>query len=277
MGWLWSSSPAPSSGGPPGAESSHATTAPTTTTSPTSTSTSHDDDSQLDPDERELKKLFALIQEDSVSTKAAPTDAQPAKPSLLSNLKPSWLSSPSASADADANAETSSFIDRERSLAEAVLPTSMSCQQAFDLAWGCQSPVGQWRAVYRHGNVRPCSDLWEDFWFCMRVKSFSPGLAKDEAIRSHFRKREMEKYYTPSSRSSEDVWRSRTIDEVLPPDAVFNKSFKAVLSGGSSSAPDGTNTDPSTKPPASEQRDAEQIRADLERRRLIRQQMGYEK
>lgn len=207
--------------------------------------------------------------------------AKPAKPSLLSSWTASWSSSSAkapADADADANAESSS-TERERSLAEAVLPTSMSCQQAFDLAWGCQSPVGQWRAVYRHGNVRPCSDLWEDFWYCMRVKSFSPGLAKDEAIRSHYRKRELEKYYAPGCRSSEDVWRSRTLDEVLPPGAVFHQPFQAALDGGSRDTPadvDATSPDSSIKPPASAQRDAEQIRADLERRRLIRQQMGYE-
>ncbi|KOS22142.1 hypothetical protein ESCO_001921 [Escovopsis weberi] len=80
---------------------------------------------------------------------------------------------------------------------------------AFDLAWSCNSLGGQWNAVYRHGTMRSCSRHWDDFWFCMRTKSFS-GPAREDAVREHYRRIEYEKYYAPGCRSSEDVWEPRT-------------------------------------------------------------------
>jgi hypothetical protein len=98
----------------------------------------------------------------------------------------------------------------------------MSCRDAFDYAWHCNSPGAQFNAVYRYGAVRSCSDLWDDFWFCMRTKSFSPEM-RAEAVRAHFRARQEEKYYAPGTQSSEDVWESR--ERLVAPGTAFRAPF----------------------------------------------------
>jgi hypothetical protein len=60
-------------------------------------------------------------------------------------------------------------------LEEDLLPTEMSCRQAFDAAFYCQSLGGQFNNLYRYGGIRNCSENWKDFWFCMRTKSYAPG------------------------------------------------------------------------------------------------------
>ncbi|KAK7228954.1 hypothetical protein V2G26_001124 [Clonostachys chloroleuca] len=109
----------------------------------------------------------------------------------------------------------------------------MSCRQAFDLAWSCNSLGGQWNAVYRHGEMRSCSDHWDDFWFCMRTKSHT-GQAKADAVRQHYRNKEHAKYYAPGRHSSEDVWESRP--ERLPPAWPSRRDsipMSTMTSGGS--------------------------------------------
>jgi hypothetical protein len=58
-------------------------------------------------------------------------------------------------------------------LEEDLLPTEMSCRQAFDAAFYCQSLGGQFNNLYRYGGIRSCSENWKDFWFCMRMKSYT--------------------------------------------------------------------------------------------------------
>jgi len=123
----------------------------------------------------------------------------------------------------------------------------MSCRQAFDLAWGCQSMVGQWNSVYRYGTVRNCSEQWADFWFCMRTKGY-PREPREAAIREHYREKEARKY--AGQPSSEDVWRSR--DEKVEPDSAFSAVYEEA-----------------------NMTDAEQMADDMERRRRIREQLGY--
>lgn len=93
-------------------------------------------------------------------------------------------------------------------LAESLLPTQMNCEQAFNLAYYCQSLGGQFTAVYRYGGMRSCSENWNDFWFCMRVKSYPAGEVKENMIREHYRNKELAKY-GPGKPSSEDVWKER--------------------------------------------------------------------
>jgi hypothetical protein len=59
------------------------------------------------------------------------------------------------------------------SLEDEILPIEMSCRQAFDAAFYCQSLGGQFNNLYRYGGIRSCSQHWNDFWFCMRMKSYS--------------------------------------------------------------------------------------------------------
>jgi hypothetical protein len=90
----------------------------------------------------------------------------------------------------------------------------MSCRQAFDAAFYCNSLGGQFNNLYRYGNVRSCSENWNDFWFCMRTRTFA-AREKEEAIMARYREKERMRYArregeelgTP--KSSEDVWKSR--------------------------------------------------------------------
>jgi hypothetical protein len=68
-------------------------------------------------------------------------------------------------------------------LEEELLPTEMSCRQAFDAAFYCQSLGGQFNNLYRYGNIRSCSENWKDFWFCMRTKSYTPEQKEGEIAR----------------------------------------------------------------------------------------------
>ena len=125
----------------------------------------------------------------------------------------------------------------------------MSCRDAFDYAWHCHTPGSQWNAVYRYGGVRNCTELWDDFWFCMRTKNYGPE-GRAEAIREHYRTKEEQKY-GGGKPSSEDVWESR--EERVPVGSVFKAEFS---------------------PPVV---DDKQYRInEMERRRRIRRELGLE-
>lgn len=109
-------------------------------------------------------------------------------------------------------------------LAESLLPTTMDCEGAFNLAFYCRSLGGQFNNLYRYGTVRACNEHWKDFTFCMRVKGFGEGKVKEDAIRDHYRKKELEKY-GPGKPSSEDVWRERK--ELVKPGEVFSMPIEA--------------------------------------------------
>lgn len=81
----------------------------------------------------------------------------------------------------------------------------MSCRAAFDNAYYCKSPGGQFVNVYRYGTYRECKDQWSQFWFCMRVRT-KPEEVKRALIRDWYEKRE-ERYV--EGKSSEDVWDQR--------------------------------------------------------------------
>jgi hypothetical protein len=85
-------------------------------------------------------------------------------------------------------------------------PDTMSCRQAFDDAFYCNSLGGQFNHVYRYGSVRSCSDNWSQFWFCMRTRSKSEE-SKREAIQDWYRKKEAKHRAGPNS---EDIWEERS-------------------------------------------------------------------
>jgi len=89
---------------------------------------------------------------------------------------------------------------------EAMYPRSMSCRQAFDQAFYCQSLGGKFNDIYRYGALQSCSEQWNAFWFCMRVKSQGDD-EKERAISEYYREREERK--KKEKGSSEDVWEIR--------------------------------------------------------------------
>ena len=93
----------------------------------------------------------------------------------------------------------------------SLYPTTMSCRDAFDAAFYCQSLGGQFNNVYRYGTLRSCSEHWNDFWFCMRTKSYGDA---DKAKVVGERYREKERKYREGP-SSEDVWEERKPGEEL--------------------------------------------------------------
>ncbi|RYP61404.1 hypothetical protein DL769_007727 [Monosporascus sp. CRB-8-3] len=243
MGWMWSSSPspaaAPSTGlGPVKGEAqpqtqnqTQAPAVPMSRGAQTSTTTTTTD--YGDP---EIARFMAQINEE-LGTK--PTAAEPAKPSTTAPARPSsWWSSrgtspsstspqqkqqqqpPLESTTSDRQPSTTTTTQRLDPLSESLLPTTMSCRAAFDAAFHCNSLGGQWTSVYRSGGVRSCSEHWDDFWFCMRTRAY-PAPLKEEAIRDHYRRRELARYHGPGKPSSADVWEPRT--ERLPPGTAFRE------------------------------------------------------
>jgi hypothetical protein len=83
----------------------------------------------------------------------------------------------------------------------------MSCRAAFDSAFYCSSLGGHFNDIYRYGQLRSCSEHWNDFWFCMRVKnSYSPRELKERMVQDRYREKEERLRKGPSS---EDVWKVR--------------------------------------------------------------------
>ncbi|KAK4187585.1 hypothetical protein QBC35DRAFT_230568 [Podospora australis] len=210
MGWFWSSTPvngtanssSPSSPPPPAAPQRQPTR-----------------------DEIEIAKFMGELKE---AAAPRPSRSQPAPPppppppaAEEKESKSSWLSWASAPAPAEPPKPPKTTRSPESlAMSEHLYPTTMSCRDAFDYAWHCQSPGGQVSSVYRDGGLRQCSELWDDFWFCMRIKSYSPE-QKAEAIRDHFRQKERLKY--DGKPSSEDIWESRS--ELVQPGTAFTRKF----------------------------------------------------
>lgn len=74
--------------------------------------------------------------------------------------------------------------------------------------------------VYRYGELRSCSEHWENFWLCMKTKTY-PDEERKKIIRDHYRKKAI-KYKTGPS--SEDVWELRT----EPVKGAFQGDFAAL-------------------------------------------------
>ncbi|KAI1428482.1 hypothetical protein F5Y12DRAFT_731925 [Xylaria sp. FL1777] len=273
MGWMWSSGAAP--------KGSTIDTLPT----PTATTTAENqsipsrtpEPISSDP---EIAKFLAQLQaEFGSSNNSATNTSKPAvaeskaaspSPSSVSQPPPSSSSSSSSSSWWPSWSQTSqqpspsfqSLPQQSQSpaspptetprldpLSESLLPTSMSCRQAFDHAFHCNSVGGQWTSVYRSGGMRSCSEQWDDFWFCMRTRAYS-GAVKEEAIREHYRRRELARY-GPGMPSSTDVWEARV--ERLAPGDAFRGGYR--------------------RPDIS---DEEWRRLEIERRRMIQRRLREE-
>ncbi|KAI0485786.1 hypothetical protein F4859DRAFT_511978 [Xylaria cf. heliscus] len=247
MGWIWSSGAAPKGSSAQAASSSTEThpAPPAPSAEPT----------YSDP---EIAKFMAQLQAEfgvsntatkspiptptSTSTTSEQTSrgtSSPSSSSSSSSPSSSWwpsrstnpppqtnTQSPSPSPSLPSPSQSQSTLppspqDRLDPLSESLLPTTMSCRQAFDQAYHCNSLGGQWTAVYRAGTMRSCSDQWSDFWFCMRTRAFT-GSVKEDAIRDHYRQKELAKY-GPGQPNSTDVWEPRA--ERLPPDSAFQERY----------------------------------------------------
>ncbi|KAH8735084.1 hypothetical protein BGZ61DRAFT_443680, partial [Ilyonectria robusta] len=228
MAWLWASQ-TPAAKAPAPADKESAPPSPASTSasisnpssSPSSSNPSSSPSSSTTSnlsDDPEIQKFLDLF-----DTKSQPINkASSQKPTDQSSSSiSSWLSarsSPSGSASR-AGAETLTEAPPGDALSESLLPTDLSCRTAFDQAWACNSMGGQWNAIYRYGEMRSCSEHWDDFWFCMRIKSYGAEM-RENVIRAHHRNKNYAKY-GPGKPSSEDVWKSR--EEKVEPGSVFKE------------------------------------------------------
>ncbi|KAK9779296.1 putative Early meiotic induction protein 1 [Seiridium cardinale] len=238
MGWLWASSAASKGTNDEGSNSAQAANATPASSPP--------EPAYGDP---EVAKFMAQIQAEfgsqpSEERTPRPSSPKPSKPTTSSasveQPKPAtespWRSlwGPAAQSDteptssgvftnkaAEPAAPLPQHPDQLDPISESLLPTTMSCRNALDAAFYCQSPGGQWNAVYREGAVKSCSDHWEDLFFCMRTRAMS-GKVKEEAIREHYRKKELQKY-GPGRPNSTDVWESR--EQKVEPGTAFRERY----------------------------------------------------
>lgn len=208
MGWLWTS---------PTRDAEDE--AKTSTSSPSSNAPSTP---AVGLTEEQRLRIFG--RPDSLSGVSQPTDPQrqPADKdieaflsSFESSTSPSKTTASTTAATSQPAATTSSQQPpSERLLPDgsvdispsAMLPRTMSCRQAFDQAFYCQSLGGKFNDIYRFGKLQPCSEQWGAFWFCMRTRTF-PGKEKEEQIAEYYRDRE--ERWKKQWGSSEDVWEIR--------------------------------------------------------------------
>ncbi|TRX89408.1 hypothetical protein FHL15_009706 [Xylaria flabelliformis] len=258
MGWLWSSGAAPK-GNAPVAPSSNTETQPAPPPEPTYS------DPEIAKFMAQLQAEFGGSSNNNTTTKSpTPTTSEPkaeTSQSTSSSSSSSWWPSRSSTQPAQTStaSPSPSTISPQTSaqasparldpLSESLLPTTMSCRQAFDHAYHCNSLGGQWTAVYRSGTVRSCSEQWDDFWFCMRTRAYS-GAVKEEAIKDYYRQKELKKYGSGKPNST-DIWEPRT--ERLPPDSAFQERY--------------------VKPDIN---DEEWYRLEIERQRMIQQMLKEE-
>ncbi len=227
MGWFWQSNSAASQAAAATPSTIERPPPPLASTPPAAPSPSDNAD-------REIQKFWEMLQEEA-SAKPDPKPSVPAsrqrqqqQPTGSTSTLSSWLpwSSSLPAATPVPVASTPAIPPRERSdaslaLSDETYPTTLSCRDAFDYAWKCHTAGSQLNSVYRYGGARSCSELWDDFWFCMRTRSHGPE-AKAEAIREFYRAKEATKYGADRP-SSEDVWESR--DHKIEKGSAFNERF----------------------------------------------------
>ncbi|USW53516.1 hypothetical protein Slin15195_G068350 [Septoria linicola] len=215
MGWLWSSSTGNSANKSPSTDNTTTPSKPESSValteeqrlrifgrpSPTpasSTSTS----SQPTREQAADAELDALIREFSSSD---PTNASKA----LTALEKSEQTALPAQTRSEPPPTSRVLPDGGLDISPAAMyPRQMSCRQAFDQAFYCQSLGGKFNDIYRYGHLRSCSEQWGAFWFCMRTRTL-PETEKEEEIRRFYQERD-ERRAKERGGSSEDVWELRT-------------------------------------------------------------------
>ncbi|KAJ5090376.1 hypothetical protein N7532_009060 [Penicillium argentinense] len=194
MGWWWSSSPE---------KDSKNETASTHTSAPEELVPNAPPPKQLTPDQQaelEFSQILASLREE--------------EDTFAKNLQQMQSESNGTDAKFSPDQPTSAIAP------DSLYQDTMSCRQAFDYAFFCQSFGGQFVNVYRYGEMRSCSEHWDNFWLCMKTRGWSDELRK-KTIRDHNRKKAI-KYKTGPS--SEDVWDVR----LDPARNAFQGDFAAL-------------------------------------------------
>ncbi|KAK5730249.1 hypothetical protein LTR15_000183 [Elasticomyces elasticus] len=196
MGWLWSSS------------------SPATAEEPTQTSTAPKNNIALSESQRQ--RIFGRSPVSQSTSTQAKADAD--LEAFLKSFEPGASSTPTSNdstvakpAEPEPEYEAPSRLNPDGTLnihPSALYPATMSCRQAFDQAFYCQSLGGKFNDIYRFGHLKDCSEQWGAFWFCMRTRTL-PERDKEGMIREFYRARD-EKRKVVNGGDSEDVWELRT-------------------------------------------------------------------
>jgi hypothetical protein len=204
MGWLWSSAAAPADAAAP-------TPQPQTTSTKQAPPPATTPSQPLTPAQLAEQDLQAALAEFDAENKAS----APKNPIFRRTPR-----APTEGAPSSATPET------ELNVEDSLYPTTMSCRDAFDAAFYCQSLGGQFNAVYRYGGMQSCSDHWKSFWFCMSSKSYTGQ--REDMIKEHYRKKALKYKVGPSS---EDVWEGR--EKKMEWGEAFSEGVEELLPGES--------------------------------------------
>ncbi|KAK0875597.1 hypothetical protein LTR87_010564 [Friedmanniomyces endolithicus] len=116
----------------------------------------------------------------------------------------------------------------------ALYSRTMSCRQAFDHAFYCQSLGGKFNSLYRYGRLEGCSEQWGAFWFCMRIRTMGQGEGKEAAVRGYYAEREARRRGERGA-GSEEVWgvRTRAVERAFQrdPDEVVEEGVGMEVEG----------------------------------------------
>lgn len=181
--------------------------------------------------QRIFGKSSVLQENDETRDKAADADLE----AFLSSLSPTERTTTS---DPTTATSTTTPAHHDRMLPDGTLnihpsalyPRTMSCRQAFDSAFYCQSLGGKFNDIYRFGSLQSCSEQWGAFWFCMRTKSL-PKAEKEAQIADYYAKREERR--KREFGSSEAIWdvREKPIVRAFgrDPDALDEEGVDGVV------------------------------------------------
>ncbi|KAK5737932.1 hypothetical protein LTR17_006372 [Elasticomyces elasticus] len=198
MGWLWSSSP------------------PAPATEPTPIDTSAKNPIALSDSQRQ--RIFGRSPTSQPPSSQAKADADleaflnSFEPGASPTPTPTSTTSSSVTAQQPSPSPPPSRLNPDGTLnihPSALYPATMSCRQAFDQAFYCQSLGGKFNDIYRFGHLKDCSEQWGAFWFCMRTRTL-PVKDKEREVREFYRARD-EKRKEVNGGDSEDVWELRTV------------------------------------------------------------------
>ncbi|KAL4986645.1 hypothetical protein BDW68DRAFT_162765 [Aspergillus falconensis] len=203
MGWLWNSS-TPKKDSPESQPTQHPAPEGLPTPTPPQLQSQPQKLSREEQADAEVAKLWASLQ----------SDINQAEQAQQASVAGTTTDSATGTSALDLQSPPTSIAP------ESLYPDTMSCRDAFDYAFFCQSLGGQFVNVYRYGELRSCSEHWENFWLCMKTRTFREA-EKKKIIRDHYRKKAI-KYKTGPS--SEDVWDVRT----EPANGCFQGDFAAL-------------------------------------------------
>lgn len=207
MGWWWSSSPSTDTPSAQQPSSIPSPREPLASIQPATASPSAAPTRALTRDEQADREFEALVASFESPSSYSRPQAQNHDRQQHTFPTPNPILTPPLS---DTTASEAPVPESELDISpDALTPRTMSCRQAFDQAFYCQSLGGKFNDIYRYGHLRSCSEHWSAFWFCMRVRTYSDK-EKEPLIAEWYRDRDERRRKEVGSKLSEDVWEVRT-------------------------------------------------------------------